>query len=188
MQERKKNNWEPTQTPQLVERGTVQYLTLTSGNRYAVDQEDLEWPLVLVAQELKSLLKSRGIDWEIPLFERMVSLDKNEKPQFALKLLMELPDRVSWNDYDTVIKRGLAKRKDFWVVQIRFERITEGACVSKLHRGDLSEIPAAVKEIQQFAHENGWTDSGRCHEIYKTDPEETPAHEMETILLIPVKR
>jgi hypothetical protein len=189
MQERTKDNGpEPAQTPQLIERGMVQYLTLTSGNRHAVDQEDLEWPLVLVAEELKVLLKTRGIEWEIPLFERMISLDKNEKPQFILKLLMELPSRVSWSDYDTIIKRGLAKRRDFWVVQIRFERITEGKCIRLLHRGDHTGIPLAIKEMQRFAWENNLEVSGACHEIYSNDPEETPSHELETILLIPVRK
>jgi hypothetical protein len=188
MQERKTNGQEPTQTPEIIERGVVQYLTLTSGNRHAVDQEDLEWPLVLVAQELKALLQSRGIDWEIPLFERIVSLDKNEKPQFALKLLMELPDRVSWNDYDTIIKRSLGKRRDFWVVQIRFERITEGTCIRRLYRGSHSGIPAAIREMLQFAQDNDRKISGSYHEIYRNDVEETPDHELETILLVPVKK
>lgn len=169
--------------PVIVNRETAQYLALSSGHqRLKVDQEDLEWPLLLVAQELQAILKARGVQWEIPLFERIVSPDR------PLKLLIPLPLRVTWNDYDAAIKKSLKRRRDSWVVQIRFERLTEGKCLQFLHLGSHDGIRESVKIMRQFAVENSYLPADVCHEIFLDDAEETPVRDLRTLLVIPVAK
>jgi hypothetical protein len=169
--------------PELVNRELVQYLALSSGHqRVKVEQEDLEWPLLLVAQELQMILKTRGEQWEIPLFERIVA------PAQPLKLLIPLPLCVTWNDYDMAIKKSLKRRRDFWVVQIRFERLLEGRCLQFLHRGSYSAISESNKAMRQYARENGLALSDSCHEIFLNDAEETPVRDLQTLLVIPLQR
>lgn len=168
--------------PQFVYREMVQYLALSSGHqRLKVDQEDLEWPLLLVAQELQTLLKNRGIQWEVPLFEKIVS------PEHPLKLMIPLPLNVTWGDYETAIKKSLKRRRDSWVVQIRFERLTEGNCVQLLHRGSHAGIGDSIRAMKQFAADHDCRLAVAHHEIYLNDVEETPARDLQTLLLIRVK-
>jgi hypothetical protein len=169
--------------PELVNRELVQYLALSAGHqRVKIEQEDLEWPLLLVAQELQTILKMRGEQWEVPLFERIVAPDR------PLKLLIPLPLCVTWNDYDAAIKKSLKRRRDFWVVQIRFERLTEGKCIQLLHRGSHSGIPESHRTMRQYARENGLVLSDYCHEIFLNDVEETPARDLQTLLVMPLQK
>jgi hypothetical protein len=172
-------------SPETVSRGLLQYLTLSSKLQGSWDQEDLEWPLLLVGQELQSFLGTKNVQWEVPLFERIVTVLPDGLKE--IKLLLQLPMSVTWADYEKVIRKALERRRDTWVVQIRFERIVEGDCLQMLHIGPHAAIPETLYKMQQYARENELTIAPSHHEIYLSDPERVAEEKLKTVLLIPIK-
>lgn len=171
---------------ELVKQGLVQYLTL-SVKQNSVDQEELEWPLLMVAQEIQKSLQLRRQKWEIPQFQRIIPLNTGDSISGnGCKLLLQLPDHVTWNEYDKAIKNALELRRDFWVVQIRFERIVEGWCLKYVHRGSRSEIPTIVTEMKANAYNLRF--GNYYHELLISDAQKVAESALETIVLIPVEK
>lgn len=172
---------------ELVKQGLVQYLTLSVKSN-GIDQEELEWSLLMVAQELQKSLKMRGVKWEIAPFQRITPLNEcDKKLDFHCKLLIPLPEQVTWNEYDKAIKKALELRRDFWVVQIRLERIVEGWCLKYSHRGSRNEMQALVIEMKAKASKDNLRMGNYFHELVVNDEEKVAESALETIILIPVE-
>jgi len=173
---------------ELVKQGLVQYLTLSTKGP-AIDQEELEWPLLIVAQEIQQSLNLKGVKWDVPQFQRIIAQANSDSAlDYACKLLIRLPDSITWNEYDRAIKKTLELRRDFWVVQIRFERMVEGWCLKYTHRGARSEIPALVAEMKAVARAENLQIGNYNHELFISDVEKVAASQVETSILIPVEK
>ncbi len=175
--------------PELVKQGLIHYLTIATIGRTHVDPEELEWSMQVVARQLQQLLHQRGVKWEIPLFEQLRKIDgsiHNDTPSY--KLMLRLPDGVTWNDYDKAIKQALEFRRDSWVVQIRYERLVEEWCMKQVHKGSYETITTSVNEMTKYAAEENLKMRGSYHLIFLNDPEQVLEQNLETIILIPVER
>ena len=173
---------------ELVKLGLQQFLTL-SVKRNDVDQEELEWSLLMVAQELQKLLQLKGLNWKIPPFQRMTAFTHSDSPlSFSYKLLLTLPEYVSWSEYDKAIKRALELRRDFWVVQIRFERIVQDWCLKYTHQGARTEIPSFVTQMKAIAAGDNLRVGNYYTEIVVSDVENVAESAVETVILIPIEK
>lgn len=158
-----------------------QYLTLMSSTVSEEDQEELEWPLLLVASELQSLLLMRGIQWEIPLFERSVILKKrNGRHERHWKLLLRIPVTATWELYELAVKKALNHRKDCLVVQIRFERVVFQKYICFVHSGDYRRISVSLDNMLRFAHDQQISVSETWYEKYLNDRQDCLLDELET--------
>ncbi|HLP54320.1 MAG TPA: hypothetical protein VK151_04790 [Fluviicola sp.] len=174
---------------ELVKQGLIHYLTISTIGKTHVDPEELEWSMQVVAEQLQQLLNVRGVKWEIPLFEQWRRLDGSPyNDTHSYKLMLRLPDGVTWNDYDKAIKRALELRRDSWVVQIRYERIVEEWCLKQIHKGSYGTISATVREMTKHAAEENMKTRGSYHLIFLNDPEQIAEKNLETVVLIPVER
>jgi hypothetical protein len=175
--------------PDLVKQGLIHYLTISTIGKTHVDPEELEWSMQVVAEQLQQLLNARGVKWEIPLFEQLRKLDGSlHGDTQSYKLMLRLPDGVTWNDYDKAVKRSLELRRDSWVVQIRYERIVEEWCMKQVHKGSYETITDTVNEMTQSTVEQNLTIKETYHLIFLNDPEHVLEKSLETIILIPVER
>jgi len=175
--------------PELVKQGLIHYLTISTIGKTHVDPEELEWSMQVVAEQLQQLLTARGVKWEVPLFEQLRKLDGSlHSDTQSYKLMLRLPDGVTWNDYDKAVKRSLELRRDSWVVQIRYERIVEEWCLKQLHKGSYETITDSVTELTLVAVEQNLTIRGTYHLIFVNDPEQVLEKSLETVILIPVER
>lgn len=158
-----------------------QYLTLMSSTVSEEDQEELEWPLLLVAKELQTLLLAKEIHWEIPLFERSVTLKKrNGRHERHWKLLLPIPVTATWELYELAVKNSLLRKKDCLVVQIRFERLVFQRYISMMHFGDYRQIPVSLEQMLRFAHDGQIPVSETWYEKYLNDREDCLLEELET--------
>lgn len=179
----------PSGYPELVKQGLIHYLTIATIGRTYVDPEELEWSMQVVAQQLQQLLNARSVKWEIPLFEQLRKIDGSiHNDTQSYKLMLRLPDGVTWNDYDKAIKRALEFRRDSWVVQIRYERLVEEWCMKQTHKGSYETITATVNEMTKHASEENLKIRGSYHLIFLNDPEQVAEKGLETVILIPVER
>ncbi|MDH4472317.1 MAG: hypothetical protein QE487_06895 [Fluviicola sp.] len=175
--------------PELVKQGLIHYLSISTIGKTHVDSEELEWSMQVVAEQLQQILNAGGVKWEIPLFEQLRKLDGSlHGDTQSYKLMLRLPDGVTWNDYDKAIKRSLELRRDCWVVQIRYERLVEEWCMKQVHKGSYETITASVNELTKRAAEQNLKIRGSYHLIFLNDPEQVAEKSLETVILIPVER
>ena len=175
--------------PELVKQGLIHYLSISTIGKTHVDPEELEWSMQVVAEQLQQLLNARGVKWEIPLFEQLRKLDGSlHGDTQSYKLMLRLPDGVTWNDYDKAVKRSLELRRDCWVVQIRYERLVEEWCMKQVHKGSYETITTSVNEMTKCAAEENLKIRGSYHLIFLNDPEQVAEKSLETVILIPVER
>jgi len=66
--------------------------------------------------------------------------------------------------------------------------LRDGPCVQILHIGPYSEEGPTIEKLRQFAAENGYTLTGKHHEIYFSDPRRVKPEKWRTILRLPVRR
>ncbi|MES2555054.1 MAG: hypothetical protein V4604_02835 [Bacteroidota bacterium] len=174
---------------ELVKQGLYHYLSISTIGKTHVDPEELEWSMQVVAEQLQQLLNARGVKWEIPLFEQLRKIDGSlHTDTQSYKLMLRLPDGVTWNDYDKAIKRSLELRRDSWVVQIRYERLVEEWCMKQVHKGSYGTIAASVNEMTKRGAEENLKIRGSYHLIFLNDPEQVAEKNLETVILVPVER
>jgi len=72
--------------------------------------------------------------------------------------------------------------------RMRFERYEEGLCVQILHVGPYAEeAPVLANLHTKYLPENGYTEAGKHHEIYLSDPRKTAPEKLKTVLRQPVR-
>ena len=72
---------------------------------------------------------------------------------------------------------------------IRLESYNEGTAVQILHIGPYDdEGPVLRKMHMEYIPENGYTISGKHHEVYLSDPRKVPPEKLKTVLRQPVER
>ena len=66
--------------------------------------------------------------------------------------------------------------------RLRLESFEERLCVQIMHIGPYATEPATVARMQAFAAENGYTMSGKHHEIYMGNPLRADPDKLKTVL------
>tara|TARA_R110002111_G_scaffold182667_1_gene248220 strand:+ start:335 stop:943 length:609 start_codon:yes stop_codon:yes gene_type:complete len=104
------------------------------------------------------------------------------------QLLIRTPDFVSPVAVNTAIQVLLDKKKSPRVQQVSLHSLDEGPCVQILHVGPYEDEPQSFAIMQEFAATEGFSEFGRPHEIYLSDPRRVEPAKLKTILRLPVSR
>ena len=70
---------------------------------------------------------------------------------------------------------------------IKASELPGGRVATCLHTGPYSDIEPAHTALAQWIAENGYEATGICYEFYLNDPDETPAAELQTEIIYPLK-
>jgi len=142
---------------------------------------------------IKNISKKSGNDFAVPKLEGLWWVEV-EKPflevpreEWHWKLLIRLPDFVTFEMYHQAKTELIKKKKLELVNDISFEKMTEGACVQIMHVGPYSTETKTIEKMYQFINKNKLIPSGLHHEIYLSDPRRTEPEKLKTILRQPVK-
>jgi hypothetical protein len=143
---------------------------------------------------LKFMIKKgkEGIDYAVMPLEGLwwaddmsqFSLDRRDDWKWTVMIMQ--PEFVT----HTLIDKGIGeaqkkKRVDF--SKVRFERFAEGKSAQILHIGPFSEEGPTVEKIHRFIKENGFTMTGKHHEIYLSDIRKSAPEKWKTIIRQPMK-
>jgi hypothetical protein len=133
-----------------------------------------------------------GIDYAVMPLEGLwwaddmsqFSLDRRDDWKWTVMIMQ--PEFVT----HTLIDKGIGeaqkkKRVDF--SKVRFERFAEGKSAQILHIGPFSEEGPTVEKIHRFIKENGFTMTGKHHEIYLSDIRKSAPEKWKTIIRQPMK-
>jgi effector-binding domain-containing protein len=71
--------------------------------------------------------------------------------------------------------------------EIQPGEIPGGQAATTLHVGSYEELGPAYEALAQWIDDNGYEAIGVAYEMYLTDPAETPAEELKTQIVFPLK-
>ncbi len=180
------------------------YLALTGygspdSKNYATSIESM----YRVAYGIKGIYKQTGADFVVPKLEGLWWVDAKvesftdamavPREEWHWKLLIRQPDYVTAEAAETARNQALAKFGQTSVDtseklhQVAFESMEEGFCVQMLHQGPFADEPITLAQIHSYIEEQGFTPTGKHHEIYLSDFRRTAPDKLRTILRQPVK-
>lgn len=111
-----------------------------------------------------------------------------DKDKLQFDLMIRQPDFVSEEYAADIIEKVKIKKPHPLLENVRFEAISEGACVQMLHVGSYDEEPASFAEMDAFVRKNNLSRVNAVHrEIYLSDVRKVAADRLKTVLRFQVK-
>lgn len=127
-----------------------------------------------------------GFWWQ----DGVIGIDYSNKASFHWTSVIRLPDFVTKEDFEWVIKEAtLKKKQDF--SKVEFFTYEEGLCVQCMHIGPFDNEPKTVQLMHDFIEKNGYeldiTDKRLHHEIYLSDARKISPDRLKTVIRHPIK-
>lgn len=147
-----------------------------------------------LAYTLRFQLKAAGLDFKVPPLEGLWWTDEPEqfaqtpREQWHWQLLIRMPEAVTEEQVDLARRQAADKKRNLLILQVAFERFSEGICAQLLHIGPFSEEGPKVAQLHAFIAEHGYKPRGRHHEVYLSDFRRTAPEKLKTILRQPVEK
>ncbi len=105
------------------------------------------------------------------------------KDDFVFTLMIRQPDFVDVTYAQKIIEITKDKKAHALLDKVKFEKITEGACVQMLHLGSYDNEPLSFKLMEEFALANDLKRKSKIHrEIYLSDARRVALEKLKTVL------
>jgi hypothetical protein len=152
--------------------------------------------LYAVAYKIKFISKKKlARDYVVPPLEGLwwaEDLDSfttaRDKSQWDWTMMIMTPEWITeevFHEAMEVVQKG--KEPPAALGKLRLERYAEGLSAQILHIGSYDdEAPTLLRLHQEWLPENGYTENGRHHEIYLSDPRRTAPEKLKTVLRQPI--
>ncbi len=180
---------------QVVDVPDMNYLMIDGHgdpNTVAEYKDALE-TLYPVAYRLKFLSKERDKDYVVPPLEGlwwaedMSAFTTRKKDDWDWTMMLMVPDWISNSDFNESVAEVTNKKPVPAIQKLRFEKYSEGLSVQKMHIGSYDDEAESLAFLHDhWLPENGYTETGKHHEIYISDPRRTAPEKLKTILRQPV--
>lgn len=151
--------------------------------------------LYAVSYKLKFASKENpGKDYTVPPLEGlwwaddMTAFNENNKDDWKWTLMIMQPAWITAGMVENA-KTAAAKKDLTALDKLKFERFREGLSAQIMYIGSYAdEAPVIARLHKEWLPENGFTENGKHHEIYLSDPRKTAPEKLRTILRQPVKK
>lgn len=131
-----------------------------------------------------SVMPLEGLWW----MDDMTQFSADNKDQWKWTLMIALPDFVTPDMIDGVIKELQAKKDNPSIAKLYFAPFEEGTAVQIMYVGPYSEEASTIARMHEFAKSNGYGLAGKHREIYLSDPRRTAPEKLKTVLRQPVRK
>lgn len=162
----------------------------------AQEYQDAVETLYAVAYKMKFISKKTWAkDYVIPPLEGLWWADDmdsfsaaRDKSQWDWTMMIMTPDWITKEIFEGAIEQVRKGKNPAALNKVRLERYHEGASAQIMHIGSYDdEGPTLAKMHAEFIPENGYTMTGKHHEIYLSDPRRIAPEKLKTVLRQPVK-
>lgn len=103
-------------------------------------------------------------------------------------LMIWLPDVVTPAEFKVFTKELAAKKAELPTSKLRLEYFEEGLVVQIMHLGPYDTERASVKLMHDLAESRDYSQSGKHHEIYLSDPRRVAPEKNRTIIRHPLSK
>ncbi len=118
--------------------------------------------------------------------EDMAKFSMEKKDDWKWTVMIRQPECVTANLVEKAIEQ-MRKKKQVDSARIRFESFAEGKAAQIMHIGPFSEEGPTIEKIHSFIKYNGFTLTGKHHEIYLSDIRRAAPEKWRTIIRQPMK-
>lgn len=110
------------------------------------------------------------------------------KDDWLWTVMIWLPDFITQAEFDEMVDLTKQKKPNPKLDSVRLENFSEGKVVQVLHIGPYDTEKASVDLMHAFASDQGYTQTGKHHEIYLGDPRRSAPEKLKTIIRHPIKK
>jgi hypothetical protein len=152
--------------------------------------------LYSLAYSLKFMVKkgTKGIDYGVmPLeglwwVDDMTQFSIEKKDEWKWTLMIMQPELITRELFAEAVKEVRKKKNPVALTNIRFESFSEGKAAQIMYIGPFAEEGPTIEKVHSFITENGYTLSGKHHEIYISDMRKTAPEKLKTIIRQPMEK
>ncbi len=201
---KEKGAYLPKNKPAIITIPEYKFLTIEGeGNPNSDFFSEYIGVLYSVAYAIKMTLKKLELkpigyyDYTVYPLEGVWDINEEAKKSFdgslnkddlVFKLMIRQPDFI----YDVFFEEMLALTKknkpNELLVNLKFEKITEGRCVQMMHLGSYDNEPESFKLMEAFAEKENYSRVSKVHrEIYLSDFRKVTPEKLKTVLRFQVK-
>ncbi len=150
--------------------------------------------LYAVAYKIKFISKKTlEKDYTVPPLEGlwwaedMATFLTREKSAWDWTMMIMTPGWITAETFDEAVGQVRKGKNPTALDKVRLERYHEGLSVQIMHLGSYDdEGPTLAKMHSDFIPENEFTENGKHHEIYLSDPRRVAPEKLKTVLRQPV--
>lgn len=160
------------------------------GGREYTDAVQALYP---VAYTIKfSIKKNVGIDYGVlPLeglwwAEDMTDFVKGNRERWQWTMMIMQPEFVTREVVDEAITQVKAKKDPAALEKVEFQSFTEGRCAQTLYIGPFSEEGPTVQKVHDAIENEGYSLTGKHHEVYLSDIRRASPDKLRTIIRQPM--
>ncbi len=158
------------------------------------DYRDAIVTLFSIAYTLKFAFKLApgGFDYGVMPLEGLwwgadrVDVVTADKSNWNWTAMIMQPDEITDEMVADAVVRAALKRPVPASDKLRLERFREGRSAQVLYVGPYSDELPTIQELHAFIAQQGYTPSGKHHEIYLGDPRRSAPEKLRTIIRQPV--
>ena len=134
--------------------------------------------------------KETGTDYTVAKLEAVWPKipSTRDSSDWQWQLMIRVPEFIGESDLSAAIEALISKKKPESVRTVNLINFHEGDCVQMLHIGPYEDEPETCDLMAAHAAEQGFTITGRHHEIYLSDPRRVEPARLKTILRRPVHK
>jgi hypothetical protein len=139
--------------------------------------------------------KELGIDYVVmPLqglwwAEDMDVFTLGDKDAWLWTMMIVQPEHITGEMVEAAKAQAAAKKDLPALPKLRFESYHEGLAVQIMHIGPYdAEGPTLARMHDEYIPQNGYTEDGKHHEIYLSDPRRSAPEKMRTVLRQPIRK
>jgi len=114
--------------------------------------------------------------------------DFNKKEPWEWTMMIMQPQHITREMFQDALEQVRKKRENPALPKIRLESFHEGLSMQIMHIGPYSEETRTIAKMHEFALKNGYTLSGKHHEIYLGDSRRAKPEKLRTILRHPISK
>lgn len=184
--------------PCLIDLPTQSFIMIDGkGNPNAADFSERVGALYSLAYAIKMNYKKTAAEQEFTDFTvyPLEGLWQQEqageliKEELIYTIMIGQPDFITGEMVKKALEQVRVKKPNPLYDEIRFEEMTEGACVAKLHLGPFDEEPQSFAKMDTFCQNHQLTRISNTHrEIYLNNLNRTDPRKLKTILRYKVQK
>ena len=114
--------------------------------------------------------------------------EMGKKADWLWTLMVWLPDFITKADLEGIVSELKTKKPNPALAGICLESVKEGTAVQIMHIGPYTEEKPNIDKMTAYATKQGYSQSGKHHEIYSGDPRRAKPEKLRTILRHPIKK
>jgi hypothetical protein len=119
--------------------------------------------------------------------EWLKKFKESDRASWQWTMMIMQPDWITEEMFEDALELVRKGKNPVALEKIRLEGYEEGLCVQILHLGPYAEEgPILAKLHTEYLPENGFSEAGKHHEIYLSDPRKTAPEKLKTVLRQPV--